>query len=286
MGILLGLSAAIAWGLSDFCARFAAHKIGSFRTLLYMQFIGLTGLSLWLLVAGGWNKWDWPTAWWTGLLAIFNAGAGLALYRAFQTGLLSVVSPIAASYGAISLLLALWAGQKPSVLALVGLVITIVGVVLASADLTFFWRDPRRSKKKLAGGIWWAILAALFLGVVLWGLGYVTPTLGNFLPAWIFRLVGPPVVLALALPMRQSMRWPTRAAWPWLLGLGGLDTMAYVLYNLGLNSAESGVIAVISSLFSAVTILLARLFLHEKLVFNQWAGVFIILAGVGLVSAS
>ena len=286
MSILFGLSAALAWGLADFCARFAAHRVGNFRTLLYMQLVGLAGLSLWLVLAGWPDNRDWPVVGLAGLLAIINTLAGLALYRSFEVGMLSVVSPIAASYGAISLSLALASGQRPSALALAGLFITIVGVVLASADLSFLVaKKPTTKDKKISGGVSWAIAAALCLGIVFWGLGYVTPTLGTFLPAWIFRLLGPPVVLALALPTRQKIGLPTAPAWLWILGVGGLDTAAYLLYNLGLSGADSGIVAVISSLFSAVTVLLARVFLNEKLAPNQWAGVIIILAGVGLVSA-
>jgi drug/metabolite transporter (DMT)-like permease len=286
MSILFGLSAALAWGLADFCARFAAHRVGNFRTLLYMQLVGLAGLSLWMALAGWPDSWDWPVVGLAGVLAVINTLAGLALYRSFEVGLLSVVSPIAASYGAISLILALASGQRPSVLALAGLFITILGVVLASADLSFLLAKNSTTKgKKISGGIGWAIAAALCLGTVFWGLGYVTPMLGTFLPAWIFRLLGPPVVLILALPTRQKVALPTPPAWLWILGVAGLDTAAYLLYNLGLSGAGSAVVAVISSLFSAVTVLLARIFLNEKLALNQWAGVIIILAGVGLVSA-
>lgn len=286
MSILFGLSAALAWGLADFCARFAAHRVGNFRTLLYMQLVGLAGLSFVMALVGWPDSWDWPWAGLAGLLAIINTLAGLALYRSFEVGLLSVVSPIAASYGAISLILALASGQRPSALALAGLFITILGLVLASADISsLVIRQPPTKGKKMSGGAGWAVAAALCLGTVFWGLGYVTPTLGTFLPAWIFRLLGPPVVLALALPTHQKVALPTPPAGLWILGVAGLDTAAYLLYNLGLSGADSAVVAVISSLFSAVTVLLARVFLNEKLAPGQWAGVIIILAGVGLVSA-
>ena len=58
MGILWGLIAAANWGFADFCARFATVRIGNFRSFLYMQLVGLLGLSLWLLIQPP-PAWDW-----------------------------------------------------------------------------------------------------------------------------------------------------------------------------------------------------------------------------------
>lgn len=105
------------------------------------------------------------------------------------------------------------------------------------------------------------------------------------MPVWESRLVAPVIVLALAIPFRQSLQPPTTNTWPWLIAVALLDSAAYIFNNFGLQSAQSGLVAVISSLFSAVTVLLARLFLREKLAVNQWVGLALIFIGVGLVSA-
>ncbi len=281
MGILLGLLAAFAWGLADFCARFAARQIGNFRTLLYMQLIGLSGLSLWLWLIEGTGRWEWSLIGLAGLLAVGNTFAGLALYRSFEIGLLSIVSPIAASYGAITLALGILSGQKLALLELIGLIITIAGVVLASGDFSAL---GKAGTKKRSAGIGMALIAAGCFGVVFWGLGYVTPQLGGVLPTWVMRVVGPVVVLSLAGSLRRDIGGPTGPAWPWVIGVGLLDTAAFLFYNFGLQGADSGIVAVISSLFSAVTVLLAAIFLREKLALNQWAGIGGILIGIALVS--
>lgn len=286
MGILLGLISALNWGVSDLCARFATARIGNFRSYLYMQLVGLLGLSLWLLIQPP-VSWDWFYIALAAGLAVTNSIAGLSLYRAIETGLLSVVSPIAASYGAISLALGLLSGQSISLSELSGLVLTIIGVVLASTPLGLAKQvtNDSVSKNRTGGGIGFALLASVFFGVTFWGLGYVTPHLGGVMAVWASRLVAPLVVLALSLFFGQSLRRPTRSAWPWVIALGVLDSAAYIFYNLGLQSAQSGIVAVISSLFSAVTVVLARLFLREKLAANQWLGLVLIFMGVGLVSA-
>src|SRR5438034_11406422 len=55
MGILLGLLTALTWGGADFIARFATHRIGALRSMLYMQLIGLLLLTISLPALGGWG---------------------------------------------------------------------------------------------------------------------------------------------------------------------------------------------------------------------------------------
>ncbi len=287
MAILLGLSAALCWGIADFCARFASHRVGPYRTLLYMQPIGFFGLTIYVLFleigkAGSWELWVLGLA---ALLAAGNSMAGLSLYHAFGIGVLSIVSPIAASYGAITLLLSILSGERPSLLQLFGLLLTVVGVVLASVQPNSD-KSQLEPGKKVSRGIGWAVAASLCFGVVFWGLRFVTPNLGGVVPVWEARMVGPLLLLALARPARQSLKLPDRISWWWILAVGAVDTLAFLSYTLGVNaSGETGLVAVLSSLFSAVTILLARIFLNERLTWLQWAGVGLTLLGIGFVSA-
>src|SRR5882762_2596013 len=52
MGILLGLLTALTWGGADFIARFATHRIGALRSMLYMQLTGFLLLSFLLPFSG------------------------------------------------------------------------------------------------------------------------------------------------------------------------------------------------------------------------------------------
>ena len=72
--------------------------------------------------------------------------------------------------------------------------------------------------------------------------------------------------------------------WAWVVGVALLDTAANIAYNLGITISLTAVVSVISSLFSAVTVLLAWIFLRERLARWQWAGVAAILVGIVLVS--
>jgi len=295
MGIILGLGAALGWGIADFCARFASQRIGSYRTLLYMQPLGFLGLSFFLILTEA-NKFSSWQLWALGLAVVLSLGnllAGLSLYRAFEIGTLSLMSPIAASYGAITLLLSILSGERPSFVQLFGLMLTLSGVILASASpfapetgqALELKKEKAMGKKRLSRGVGYAIFASLCFGVALWGFHFVTPTLGGVAPVWVSRLVGPLLLLSLSRPLGQSIALPQGGVWKWVIAVGLIDTLAFLCFTFGINVAgETGIVAVLSSLFSVITILLARLFLKERLAFSQWAGIGLLLLGVGLVS--
>ena len=294
MGILLGLTAALCWGSGDFLARYATRLVGFYRTLIFMQIIGVVGLSLYLLISGefgrlfahaGWQPWAWAA-----LAALLNIFSSLALYRAFEVGVLTVVSPIAASYAALTALLALLSGEVISQQRIAGIAGVMIGVVLATAALTPPSKaqaddvQPRRYTR-LTRGVGLAMLSAVGYGVMFWIFGFrVIPVLGGIAPVWLVRLMTPCVLAALAMPIRQSIRVPRGWALWLICAVGLLDTTAYVANTIGFTTGEVAVVGVLASLFSTVTVLLAWIFLRERLHWSQWVGIGVIFAGITLIS--
>src|SRR5580704_19646086 len=115
MGILLGLLTALTWGGADFIARFATHRIGALRSMLYMQLTGFLLLSFLLPALGGWGHLADGSGWqpwaWGFLAGTLNFFATLTLYRSFEIGKLSVVAPISASYPALTVVLSFLSGE-------------------------------------------------------------------------------------------------------------------------------------------------------------------------------
>src|SRR6516164_8283680 len=101
-GILLGLAGALSWGTADLFARFATRRLGTFRTMLYMQLYGFLLLTLVMRPLGGWGHLTDGSGWqpwaWAILAGLLNTTATLALYRSFEIGKLVIVAPISASY--------------------------------------------------------------------------------------------------------------------------------------------------------------------------------------------
>ena len=102
MGIILGLSAAFFWGTADFLVRYTTRIIGTYRTLFYMQFIGLAGLSIFLVTSGEFSRLAARISWQWWILAVItallNVISALALYRSFEIGVLAIVSPICCKF--------------------------------------------------------------------------------------------------------------------------------------------------------------------------------------------
>jgi uncharacterized membrane protein len=293
MGILLGLATALSWGSADLFARFATRRIGTFRTMLYMQMCGCCLVTLAMPRLGGWGHlfdgsgWQ-PWAW--GILAgVLNTSSTLALYRSFEIGKLSVVAPISASYPVLTMLLSALTGERLTPLRLVGLVLTIVGVILVARgeqpadDANTIDEKTQPEKKHL--GVSWALFSALCFGIMFWLLGLrVVPLLGSTPSVWVIRLTSVVATALVMLVARQSTLPPPRRDLPLILGVGLLDTSAYVFNNYGMLHEQTSVVSVLASLYGAVTVALAAVFLREKVAASQWLGVLAIFTGIMLIS--
>lgn len=293
MGILLGLATALSWGSADLFARFATRRIGTFRTMLYMQMCGFCLVTLATPRLGGWGHlfdgsgWQ-PWAW--GILAgVLNTFSTLALYRSFEIGKLSIVAPISACYPVLTMLLSALTGERLTPLRLPALALTIAGVIVvargeqAPGDANPIDEQMQPAKKGL--GVNWAIFSAVCFGVMFWLLGLrVVPLLGSSPSVWIIRLTSAITTALVMLAARQSMAPPPRQDAPWILGVGFLDTSAYVFNNYGMLHEQTSVVSVLASLYGAVTVALAALFLREKVSPSQWLGILAIFIGIILIS--
>jgi drug/metabolite transporter (DMT)-like permease len=293
MGILLGLATALCWGSADLFARFTTRKIGTFRTMLYMQLCGCLLLTLVMPELGGWGHladgsgWQ-PWAW--GMLAgCLNTISTLALYRSFEIGKMSIVAPLSASYPVLTLVLSVLNGERLTWLRLTGIVLTIVGVVLVAGGEKIpgpanpLDTEAQRGRKNL--GVGWALLSAMCFGVMFWLLGIrVVPALGAAPSVWAIRATSVFVTVLLVFLARHSMAPPSGREVPWILAVGLLDTSAYLFNNYGMQQEQVSVVSVLASLYGAVTVALAAILLRERVLRLQWLGIASIFAGVMLIS--
>jgi drug/metabolite transporter (DMT)-like permease len=292
----------LCWGGADFAARFASRRVGAYRTLFFMQFFGFIALSVYLKsrgglfegIAPGWHPWALAA-----LAGVINMIASLSLYHSFQIGVMSIVAPVSSAYPALTVALAIASGERITALRGAGLAVTLVGVILAATTFTSAaastlnetaakesaTKEAAKETAHLSKGVGWAILAALGFGVLFWFLGfYVVPAVGPTISVWVIRLTSFSVLAIAAIPARQSLNLPRGSVWWLLAAVGFLDTAAFVANNAGLHTGQVSVVSVLASLYGAVTVVLAWLFLREKLERSQWFGIILIFAGIVLVS--
>lgn len=323
-GIVSGLTAALCWGIADFFARGATRSGGTFRTLLTLQLIATVALFAVAMPLGLLHLANLPTGptLAAAILSLVILGGAALLYRAFAVGTLAIVSPIAASYAAVTALLAmLLSDERPRLPQLIGIVCTLGGVILASAVSSYTPIDhagapphpvdtphtkrPTKAPLSLAPGLPEALISMLLFGAAYWALRFVVPVLGGVTVAFIAKatdlLALSLLAIAAALLQRlKSRRAPTPPSPPsppsqpaasqrnaFLLAViptALFDTTANIAYNLGITGSLTSIVAVLSSLFSAVTVLLAWIFLRERLSRWQWVGAIAIFLGIALVS--
>jgi drug/metabolite transporter (DMT)-like permease len=289
MGILFGLLTALTWGGADFLARFATHRIGTLRTMLYMQLFGFFLLSLalpWLGGLGhladgsGWQPWAWGV-----LAGCINAASTLALYRSFEIGKLAVVAPLSASYPALTVTLSFLSGERLSAMRLAGITCTLLGVILVAGGEKTPDENDAEAVRRSGKGIGFALCSGIGFGILFWLLGLrIVPRVGPVQTVWMIRMTSILITAVVILAAKQPLRLPrTNVRWM-AVGMGALDTSAFVFSNRGMQLEQVAVVSVLGSLYGAVTVGLASIFLREHVSRWQWAGILTIFAGIFLIS--
>lgn len=276
LGIVLALASSVAWGTSDFLGGLQSRRMSALTVLLVSQPVGLVlALTVALAVGGdSLSARDAAIAAGSGAAVVLALGA---FYRAMALGSVTVVATIGALGVFVPVTAGLVQGDRPGAIQIVGAVAGIVGVVLVSRESDPEWRAAGRLSVGLAA------LAALGFGTFFLGLDASSGPR----PEWTIvaaRAGGVATLLVAAAFMRPSMRIE-RSVLPALIAIGCFDVTANSLFAVATNHGLLSLVAVAGSLYSAVTVLLARFVLRERLGGSQRAGVVVALAGVAMIAA-
>jgi drug/metabolite transporter (DMT)-like permease len=276
VGSAFALAASACWGSADFFGGLKAKRYSALAVLFSIEVSGLVLGIIVLAIAGD----PFPST--RAVLCALGAGtAGIvalgAFYRALAIGTMSIVAPISATGVALPVIVGIATGDRPSAIVVVGLVVTTVGVILAS-------REVHEDEEQASAGrtsIILALLAAIgfgtyFIGAdvaadesVLWtvvlGRGIAVPVVGL---AVLTRGVG--------LPRGNDLL---------VLGAAGaVDLLATGLYGFANTHGDLSIVSVVGSLYPIATVILARAVLDERVRTLQAAGVVAALAGVALIA--
>ena len=217
------------------------------------------------------------------LPAVGGGLAGIAaltsFYRALAIGTMSVVAPIAATGVSVPVVVGIARGDHPAASQLIGIVIAVIGVVLASREHGPGIEDRGASRASVA----LALLAAGGFGCYFVGV----QSSARADPMWALlasRVAG--VVLLLAVVAVQGGIAVARPGRLWLLAvMGVLDVSATGFYAVATRHGLLSVVSVAASLYPLATVLLARVVLGERVRRVQELGIAAALAGVVLMAA-
>lgn len=256
----------------------STRRAGVIRTSLGMQTIGLAIYAAALVAFGQWPALSWEQLPYAVALALLGTSSLALLYRAFATGPIAVVSPIVASYAALTvLLIVVFLGERLTAGQAAAIAATFVGVVIASTDV----RELRRTLGKPSEGVRIGLMATV--GFSLWGLVFAMGTRATEPLALIVLLRACSIVLltALVLVRRVSVAPLASASALGLVTIVGIfDTGANVLMGLGIDRGYASFVLTGSGAYPLIPALLAILVLRERLAPNQYLGVAILIAGL------
>jgi drug/metabolite transporter (DMT)-like permease len=269
------LLASLAWGVGDFLGGLKSRSMPALAVMAVSQPFGLAALAVIAAIRG--TAPPGPEIAWAALAAVLGTSGLVAFYRGMATGAMSVVAPIAAIAAGVPVVWGLTQGDSVSFLQEIGFVAALGGTLLTSLE-----RGSERPR--LAAGAGWALLAVVGFG------GYYIPLHASarhdwLWPALLFRVVSVSLVWSALLATRGSVRG-ARVHLPALVAVGLLDTGGNALFAAASSShGLLSVVSVLASLYPAVTVLLARLALGERVERSQDVGVLFTLVGVALISA-
>ena len=289
-----GAATALLWGVSDVFARLAGRATGVLVTTFMLMVFGSILMVLYAWVSGTAMSWDASGYWLIAVTAIGMALGTLLTYAALTRGPVSLASPAVASYPAISVPISLAFGARPDIPHWVAMAGTMAGVWLVARAVRghddgqrpdYGWANVRVTL--LLSG-----LAALIFALSLLAADLATDRYG-----WAQTLIGGRMIgavltgmLILAVLVR-ARRMPKLTGipariWPLLVLIGILDTAGNAVLYAGLGQPNGEYAIVASVAYTAVTTVIARLFLREPVALIQWLGIGLIIGGVGALAAT
>jgi uncharacterized membrane protein len=281
MAALLALVSAVGYGISDFSGGLASRRAPAIAIVQVSNGLTLVLalLAVTLLPGSAYHLGDlaWGLAAGTvGLLGV------VLLYRGLAIGPMSVVAPLTAVLSAmVPVIVGVIRGERPGLLALGGVVLAVPAMVLVGRE------SRARVEAPISRG---AVLAALAAGISFGGFYVLLAQTGSDGGAW--PLVGQraaSVVILLgftAVALQRGTPALPRGRPLALAVVAGLtDFVANLSYVLATHRGLLALVAVLSSLYPATTVILARAILHERLARPQLGGLLLAAVAVALIAA-
>ena len=275
IGIVFGLLSATTWGAADFFGGISTRKYNSYAVLVVSAFSGTLILILCTII---WPEPfpKWPEMLWAvlaGVSALVSLGS---LYKALADGQAAVIAPTSAVIGAaLPVLYGFLTTGLPEAIKVVGFFMAILGIWFVS-------RAAQGPENNNPGGLPLAILAGIGFGVFFITIPLAGPKL-TFTPLIICRTTY--FVVALFLLVLFQRKELGKAAFSPLIWLNGFfDISGTALFMLARQFTRFEIAVILTSLYPAVTVLLSRILLKERISLAQWLGVGLCFGAVIFIS--
>jgi drug/metabolite transporter (DMT)-like permease len=273
MAAMLAVMSSLMWGTADFLGGVTSRRLPALAVYGLSQLVGFVFLAVLATARGAWSAepgyWPWAIA-----ASLVGLVAMLAFYQALSIGPMGIVSPLVALSVLVPVTVSLLRGEIPSALQILGIIVAVVGILLASG--------PELSGAETARPLILAGIAALGFGGM-----FVFMAQGSKhdpLMTMTGMRVTTMVVFVVVLLVVRNVGGAGRADVLPLVAIGVFDAAANVLYGFATTMGLLSTTAVLGDLYPVVTAVLAAIFLRERLQPVQYAGVAAALGGVALIT--
>jgi len=283
--VLLGFATSLVYGFADFFGALGARKL---KPIFVTLVAGLSGLAFLLLMSPVFGLPANPDAVFWGVLAgLGSAVAITALYASLAIGPISILSPLGA---VMSALIPMFYGVvfKSEQFTLVGW-LALGGILIAVALVGFV--PSAEVRLPSAKGLFLGVLAGSFIGLILIFINQA-PTNSGLTSVVVMRAVSASTIGALVLigylirkNIKRSEFSVGPKVWAMVAVAGILDSSANVFFLFAMRFGSLTVVSVLTALYPLGTIILARLFLKEKIAKVQLAGVLLALSCSALLAS-
>ena len=271
---LLALASSMMWGTADFLGGVLSRRLPPLAVYGISQMIGFVLLVALATARGGWAA---PPDYW--LWAIAGSLAGLvgmvAFYGALAIGPMGLISPFVSLSVLVPLGVGLLRGEAPGSVAMLGIVLAIVGILLASGpELS----GAESARPLVLAGIATASFGAMFVFMAEGSARNPLMTMTGM------RVTTAVIFVAVLLKVRNFGGARPRDLLP-LAIIGVFDAAANVAFGYSTTLGLLSTTSVLGDLYPVMTAVLAAIILRERLRPVQYAGVAAALTGVLLISA-
>jgi drug/metabolite transporter (DMT)-like permease len=277
ISIIFGILAAIVWGGSDFAGGLSSRQVGAVLAVFYADLIGLAALLVAIPFA---RESSLPVE-----IILTSMGAGalgsvglIFLYHAMTIGQMSIAAPVAAMVGAVlPIVIGAFTEGLPGLLQLTGFAFALAAVWLISQENS----AGRHHLERLAD------LRLPFLAGSCFGLYFIlVHQVTQFATIWPMIMIrfGGMLFLLIILIIKRDKFSLRRSVWPFVTTNGVLDVIGNLLYVLAGQTGRMDIAVVLSSLYPGGTVILAWIFLKERLNKLQVIGIIAALVAIVLVT--
>jgi transporter family protein len=279
LSILLGIGGMFGWGIYDFLGGVFAKQIGSFKSFFWSQLAGLISVFLLAFVFAINLNLPVLVIILLPIASILYSAGYLFFFKGFEIGNVSIVAATMNLWAVFTMLFAfIFMGQRLSTTQTLGVLMIIAGVTLASLN----WSDIRNRKFQLSAGVKEAVLGAFFFGVF-WNVSeIVSEKIGWLLTTLLvkFGIILFLLMFSVFVKREIGLTKTTTKTKTMIVIMGMIEAGAVALVNYGLTIGDAILITPIASALSIVTILLAIIFLKDKITKLQGFGIITAIVGI------